>query len=140
MIKQAGARPRHRERGKENGVGEIDGDKVGDRTVEPEQGYRRGAQKMREAPPGHSGDGGVLRPGKQQQQSEDCFNIDGDEKQGIDVEIHRGSPIIVRQSIAEIPSLLWRYAKPRKKSVNSGSTMRSQDRHGFGNLSHPSDN
>ena len=98
MIKQAGARPRHRERGKENGVGEIDGDKVGDRTVEPEQGYRRGAQKMREAPPGHSGDGGVLRPGKQQQQSEDCFNIDGDEKQGVDVEIHRGSPIVVRQS------------------------------------------
>jgi hypothetical protein len=79
-------------------------------------------------------------PGKQQQQSEDCFHIDADEKQGIDVEIHRGSPKIVRQSITEIPSMLWRYANPRKKSVNSGSTMRRQDRHGFGNLSCPSDN
>ena len=104
MIEQACARPRHRERGEENGVGEIDGDQIGDRAVEPEQRYRGGAQKMREAPPSHGGDGGVLRPGKQQQQSEDCFHIDGDEKQGIDVEIYRGSPIIVRQSIAEIPS------------------------------------
>jgi hypothetical protein len=58
---------------------------------------------MRKAPPRNGGDGGVLRPGKQQQQSENCLNIDGDEKQGIDVEIHRGSPIIVRQSISEIP-------------------------------------
>ena len=89
MIEQPRARPRQRERGEENGVGEIDGDQFGDRAVEPEQRHRGGAQQMREAPPRHGGDGGVLRPGKQQQQSEDRFHIDGDEKQGIDVEIHR---------------------------------------------------
>jgi hypothetical protein len=140
MIKQAGARPRHCKRGEENGVGEIDGNKTGDRTIEPEQCYRGGAQKMRKAPPGHGGDGGVLRPGKQQQQSEDCLNIDGDKKQGIDVEIHRGSPIIVRQSISETPSMLSRYANPRKKSVNNGGTVERQDGNGFGNLSRPKDN
>jgi hypothetical protein len=40
-------------------------------------------------PPRKGGDGGVLRSGKQQLQSQNCFDIDGEEKQRIDVEIHR---------------------------------------------------
>ena len=33
---------------------------------------------------------GVLNPGEQQQQPEQCLDVDRDQEQGVDVEIHRG--------------------------------------------------
>jgi hypothetical protein len=39
------------------------------------------------APPGHCGDLSVLDPGKQQQEAQNRFDIDGDQKKRIDIEI-----------------------------------------------------
>src|SRR5438309_9982539 len=43
---------------------------------------------MRATPPGYCGDLRVLDPGKQQQEAQNRFDIDGDQKKRIDVEIH----------------------------------------------------
>ena len=46
---------------------------------------------MRAAPPGDRANLRVLDPGEQQQQSEDRFDIDRDEEERIDVEVHRAA-------------------------------------------------
>ena len=72
-------------------------------------------------PPRNRGDGGVLRSGKLQQQSENCFDIDGEEKQRIDVEIHRhptnNSAATEYLELRAIIAII----KSRKQSVNSDS-------------------
>ena len=88
-IEHARAGPRHGKGGEEQRVGQIDADIVGRRAVQPEQDDGSGADEMGKTPPGDGANRHVLSPREQQQQSEDCFHVDRDQKQRIDVEVHR---------------------------------------------------
>jgi hypothetical protein len=91
---------------------------------------------VRETPPRHGGDGGVLRPGEQQQQSEHCLDIDGDKKQRIDVEIHRVAPIFVRAAVDRLKTLaVTGISQTPEKTVNSDGRLRVPNRRGFADLS-----
>jgi hypothetical protein len=116
-------------------IGEVDRDRLGDGPVHAEQHDRACPQQVRASPPGDRADLRILDPREQQEQSENCFDINGDQEKCIDVEIHRamteqcvGSHPLRFPSRVDVP--------PRGKEwMNRAATMEPNTGYGFDNLS-----
>ena len=69
---------------------------------------------------------GILDPGEQQQQAEHGLDVDGDEKQRIDVESHRPQPLKdARRSYPSLLSFLALHGKQLVKGPGRSPPLRS---------------
>src|SRR5262249_6808424 len=75
----------------QDGVGEVDRNRLAHEAVLAEQRDRSRPQQVCAAPPRNRVDLRVLHPREQQQQPENGLDEDGDLEQGADVEIHRNT-------------------------------------------------
>jgi hypothetical protein len=102
-VEHACAGPGNGEAHEQQGIGEVDRDRLGNRAVQAEQHDRTRPDQVRAAPPGDGADLRVLDPREQQQQPENRLDVDRHEEKRIDVEIHS---IRHQTTVRETPRLI----------------------------------